>query len=75
MTPANQNGTGPLIDTYAGIDGLVGSRFNDTSTGAGTDTTTTNGVNNLLVGGAGNDILTGLGGDDFIFGELGGRQE
>ena len=34
---------------------FVGSRFNDNLTGAGPDTTTTNGFNNLLVGGAGND--------------------
>ena len=54
---SNENGTGGLLDTYAGIDGLVGSRFNDNLTGADTDTTTTNGFDNLLVGGGGNDIL------------------
>jgi Ca2+-binding RTX toxin-like protein len=69
LDTANQNGTGPLIDTYTGIDGLVGSRLNDNLTGANTGTTSSNGVNNLLVGGAGNDILTGLGGDDFIAGD------
>ena len=75
LDTANENGTGPLIDTYAGVDGLVGSRLNDNLVGAGPGTISNNGINNLLVGGAGNDILTGLGGDDVIFGELGGRQE
>jgi Ca2+-binding RTX toxin-like protein len=66
---SNENGTGGLLDTYAGIDGLVGSRLNDTLTGAGPDTISTNGFNNLIVGGAGDDVLTGLGGDDKIFGD------
>src|SRR4029077_17475258 len=69
LDTSNQNGTGALLDTYAGIDGLVGTRFNDNLTGAGPDTISTNGVDNLLVGGAGNDILTGLGGDDRIYGD------
>ena len=66
---SNENGTGGLLDTYAQIEGLVGSRFNDNLTGAGTDTFTTNGANNMLVGGAGYDVLTGLSGDDQIFGD------
>lgn len=66
---SNENGMGPLIDTYAGIDGLVGTRFNDTLTGAGIDTISTNGFNNLLVGGAGDDVLNGLSGDDIIIGD------
>lgn len=69
LDTANENGTGPLIDTYAGIDGLVGSRFADNLAGAGPGTTSSNGINNLLVGGAGSDILTGLGGDDYIAGD------
>ena len=69
LQTSNANGTGALLDTYSGIDGLVGSRFNDKLTGAGPDTTTDNGINYLLVGGDGNDILTGLGGDDRIFGD------
>lgn len=69
LETSNQNGTGGLIDTYVGIDGLVGSRFDDKLTGAGTDTITQNGFDNLLVGGAGNDTLSGLGGDDEIFGD------
>ena len=51
-----------------GIDGLVGSRFDDDLTGGSPSTAGTNGFDNLLVGGAGNDVLTGLGGDDMIFG-------
>jgi Ca2+-binding RTX toxin-like protein len=69
LQTSNANGTGALLDTYSGIDGLVGTRFNDTLTGAGPDTTTDNGVDNLLIGGAGNDTLTGLGGDDIIVGD------
>ena len=69
LDTSNENGTGGLLDTYAGIEGLVGTRFNDNLTGADTDTTTSNGFDNLLVGGAGNDILTGLGGDDIIMGD------
>jgi Ca2+-binding RTX toxin-like protein len=66
---SNQNGTGGLLDTYTGIDGLVGTGLNDTLTGAGPDTISTNGFNNLLVGGGGNDTLVGLGGDDYIVGD------
>ncbi len=33
LDTSNENGTGGLLDTYAGIDGLVGSRFNDNLTG------------------------------------------
>lgn len=69
LQTSNANGTGALLDTYSGIDGVVGSRFNDKLTGAGADTPTDNGINNLLVGGAGNDTLTGLGGDDRILGD------
>ncbi len=69
LQTSNANGTGALLDTYSGIDGFVGSRFNDNLIGAGTDTTTDNGFNNLLIGGAGSDTLTGLGGDDIIIGD------
>ena len=69
LETSNDNGTGGLLDTYVGIDGLVGTRLNDNLTGADVGTTTANGIDNLLVGGAGNDILNGLGGDDIIFGD------
>jgi Ca2+-binding RTX toxin-like protein len=69
LQTSNENGTGGFLDTYAQVEGLVGSRFNDKLTGAGPDTITGNGPNNMLVGGAGNDILTGLGGDDVLIGD------
>ena len=43
-------------DTFSSIEGLVGSRFNDTLTG--------NSLNNVLAGGLGNDVLNGKGGID-----------
>lgn len=69
LQTSNANGTGALLDTYSGIDGVVGSQLGDHLTGAGTDTTTDNGADNLLVGGAGDDVLTGLSGDDIIVGD------
>ena len=70
LQTSNQNGTGStLMDTYAFLEGLVGSRAGDTLTGADENTNTSNGANNYLVGGGGDDILEGLGGDDFIFGD------
>ena len=52
-------------DVIAGIDGVIGSDFDDTITGfnaVGADYT------NVFYGGAGNDILNGLGGADTLFG-------
>lgn len=69
LQTSNENGTGALVDTYAFVDGLVGTRFDDTLVGADAATVTTNGADNMLVGGAGSDILEGLGGDDQIFGD------
>jgi Ca2+-binding RTX toxin-like protein len=43
-------------DTLISIEGLVGSRFDDTLTG--------NSLNNVLAGGLGNDVLDGKGGSD-----------
>jgi Ca2+-binding RTX toxin-like protein len=45
-------------DTLVGIEGLIGSKFNDTLTG--------NSQNNILAGGLGNDILDGKGGVDTV---------
>lgn len=70
LQTSNQNGTGStLMDTYAFLEGLVGSRAGDTLTGADANTTTSNGANNYLIGGGGNDIITGLGGFDIIVGD------
>jgi Ca2+-binding RTX toxin-like protein len=43
-------------DTLVGIEGLIGSRFDDHLTG--------NSLNNILAGGLGNDVLDGKGGID-----------
>jgi Ca2+-binding RTX toxin-like protein len=45
-------------DTLIGIEGLIGSRFDDTLTG--------NSLNNVLAGGLGNDTLDGKGGIDTV---------
>ncbi len=52
-----------------GIDGIIGSDFDDVLTGfdaEGTDPTDT--FTNELFGGAGDDVITGLGGDDRLDG-------
>ena len=65
MQTANANGTSSnLMDTYALLEGLVGSAQNDTLTGADANGTAGNGVNNYLIGGGGDDRLTGLGDDN-----------
>lgn len=70
LQTSNQNGTGStLMDTYAFLEGLVGSSMGDTLTGADANTTTSNGANNYLIGGGGNDTITGLGGFDIIVGD------
>ena len=50
-------------DTLTGIDGLLGSFYDDTLVG--------NETQNELFGWCGNDILKGGGGDDFLAGEAG----
>lgn len=50
-------------DTLISIEGLIGSRFNDTLTGSAD--------NNDLAGGDGDDLIFGLGGDDVILGSAG----
>ena len=50
-------------DTYSGIEGLIGSGFDDNLRG-------TDGIN-VIVGGAGNDVLIGRGGGDTLEGGAG----
>lgn len=78
LQTSNNAGTGSvLMDQYAFLEGLVGSRYNDDLTGADENGIGSNGANNYLVGGGGDDRMTGLGdgGDestgqaDFIFGD------
>src|SRR4029078_6687880 len=47
-------------DTLSGIEGLIGSPYNDTLTGDSGP--------NALAGGDGNDVLTGNAGGDFLYG-------
>ncbi len=59
-----QNTLGAGTDTINyGVEGLIGSAFNDTLSGSRND--------NLIVGGAGNDSINGRAGDDSLFGEAG----
>src|SRR4029078_1420791 len=57
--PANNAGDA-AGDSYASIEGIFGTGFNDTITG--------NGGNNLLFGAYGDDILIGGGGADELHG-------
>jgi ferredoxin len=60
--PGGEDGFGS-IDTFAGIEDLQGSAFNDTLTGDGGP--------NRIDGGAGNDTLSGGAGDDQLIGGAG----
>jgi Ca2+-binding RTX toxin-like protein len=55
-----QNTGGAGLDKLSGIEGLVGSIYDDILTG--------DSGNNVLDGGAGNDTLNGGAGDDYLFG-------
>jgi YD repeat-containing protein len=59
----NPNSGDALGDTYADIEGLIGSQFNDTLRG--------NAAANVLRGMSGNDSLDGAEGDDTLIGGLG----
>ena len=65
LTTATGSGGDAEGDVYGGIDGLIGSSFDDVLTGYDGQGP---GYTNVFYGGAGNDILTGLGGDDTLFG-------
>lgn len=56
-------------DVYSGIDGIVGSAFDDTLIGFdGFSTNPADPYTNVLIGGAGNDYIDGRGGDDSLYG-------
>ena len=61
------------MDTLAGIDGAIGTSFNDTLTGTDGDGEDPDGsvYTNYLDGGAGDDIIDGRTGSDFLFGGTG----
>ena len=61
-TASGGDATGDIIGT--GIEGILGSNWNDTLTGS-------DAVANILYGGSGNDSLFGRGGNDTLYGGAG----
>lgn len=60
----NATGTNSnLLDSYAFVDGIVGSAAADRLEGGDVDAVATNGWNNQLIGGGGSDRIVGLGDD------------
>ncbi|WP_240987396.1 beta strand repeat-containing protein, partial [Cupriavidus taiwanensis] len=57
-TLVNLSGVGLGSDTYSNMEGVIGSRFNDSLTGSG--------ANDILRGGMGNDTLDGGAGIDLL---------
>ncbi|SOY65205.1 beta strand repeat-containing protein [Cupriavidus taiwanensis] len=57
-TLVNLSGVGLGSDTYSNMEGVIGSRFNDSLTGSG--------ANDILRGGAGNDNIDGGAGIDLL---------
>jgi Ca2+-binding RTX toxin-like protein len=80
-TTQNLSGIGLGVVTYRGIEGVVGSDFNDTLTGSGSadsvagglgnDSLVGNGGNDTMLGGDGNDTLNGGSGNDVMAGGAG----
>ncbi|MBB4042194.1 Ca2+-binding RTX toxin-like protein, partial [Microvirga flocculans] len=60
LTDASQNTGEAAGDVYDGIEGLIGSNFNDKLTG--------DAAGNTILSNAGNDTLAGLDGNDRLFG-------
>jgi len=59
-------------DTLSGVDGLIGSAFDDTLLGFdGFSSNPADPYTNIFYAGAGNDYLDGRGGDDSLYGEAG----
>lgn len=73
ITSFNLTGAGLGRDTLEGIDGLIGTGFNDTLSGFDGDRTDLDGsaYTNYIDGGAGNDFIDGKTGSDFLFGGSG----
>ncbi|WP_112313050.1 Hint domain-containing protein [Pseudogemmobacter bohemicus] len=55
-------------DTFAGVDGLIGSGYNDTLIGYDGMGTGADAYTNHISGGMGNDHIEGLSGDDSLYG-------
>lgn len=56
-------------DTYQGLDGIIGSAFDDTLIGYdGFSTNPADPFTNVIYGNAGNDVIDGRGGDDSLYG-------
>lgn len=56
-------------DTYQGLDGIIGSAFDDTLTGFdGFSTNPADPFTNVIYGNAGNDLIDGRDGDDSLYG-------
>ena len=60
-------------DSGMGIDGIIGSSFNDTLTGFDAEFLTggPDDYTNIIDGGAGNDVISGLDGRDSLYGGVG----
>ncbi|SDC88071.1 beta strand repeat-containing protein [Ruegeria marina] len=63
LSDASTNTGDAQGDSYAQIEDLFGSNFDDTLRGSA--------ISNLIIGQGGNDLIEGLGGNDFLFGSTG----
>lgn len=72
LTTGSGSGGDAAGDTYAGIDGITGSQYDDTLIGFDQQSTTgTDIYTNVIHGGGGNDYIDGKGGDDILYGDAG----